>query len=146
MAAAAVLAGGWGLPALAARAGIPAPVPRNAAASKTSAAATATATWMLPESGRGRIGGVSPGVPVGGGLDVPDRLAATCAEHGDSEVISALAAPGGGGDDLADLHRDDHRSRGEVADPLAGHGAGSRLAAVVTLGEDPEIGRASCRE
>src|SRR5258707_8929545 len=108
MVAAAELGAGWAWQALAAWLRIPAPAPRNAAASSTSAAAAATVTWMLPESGRGRAIGVSSGVAVGGGLDVPDRLAAASADHGDREVIGHLAAPGGAGDDLADLHCDDH--------------------------------------
>src|SRR5258708_21551428 len=101
MAAAAVLAGGWAWQALAAWPSIPAPAPRNAAASSTSAAATATVTWMLPESGRERISGVSSRVPGGGGLDVPDRLAAAGPGHGDGEVIGRLAGPAGAGHDLA---------------------------------------------
>src|ERR1700735_3401338 len=92
MAAAAVLAGGWAWQALAAWPSTAAPAPRNAAASSTSAAATATVTWMLPPFGRDRISGVSSGVPVGVGLDVPDRLAAAGPGHGDGEVISHLAA------------------------------------------------------
>src|ERR1035441_9698223 len=137
MAAAAVLSGGWSWQAAAAWPSIPAPAPRNAAASKTSAAATATVTWTLPESGRQRISGASSGVPGGGGLGVPDRLPAASPDHGDREVISDLAAPARRSDDLADLHRDDHRAGGEAADPLAGHGPGRRLAAAVALGEDP---------
>ena len=145
MAAAVVLAGGWAWQALAAWPSIPAPAPRNAAASSTSTAAAAAVTWMLPESGRERISGVSSGVPGGGGPGVPDRLAAAGADHGDREVISHVAVPAGGGDDLADLHGDDHRAGGEVADPLAGHGPGSRLVAVVALGGIPGVQAAGAR-
>src|ERR1700683_4586791 len=134
MVATAGLGAGWAWQALAAWLRIPAPAPRHAAARSTSVAAMATVIWMLPQSGRAI--GVSSGVPVGSGLDVPDGLAAVGLDHGDREGIGPLAAPAGAGDDLADLHRDDHRAGGEVADLLAGHGPGRRQVAVVALGED----------
>ena len=126
MVAAAVLGAGWAWQALAAWLRIPAPAPRNAAASSTSTAAMATVTWMLPESGRGRAIGVSCGVAAGGGLGVPDRLAAAGLDHGDREIISHFAAPGGAGDGLADLHRDDHRAgvRSRVWSPVTVHSLG----------------------
>ena len=59
--------GRLGLAGAAAWPSIPAPAPRNAAASSTSAAAMAAVTWTLPESGRGRAIGVSCGVPSAAG-------------------------------------------------------------------------------
>ena len=145
MVAAAVLGAGWAWQALAARPRIPAPAPRNTAASSTTMAAMATATWILPESGRGQAIGVSSGVPAGGGPGVPHRLADASPDHGDREIIGHLAAPGGPGDDLADPHRDDHRAGSEVADLLAGHAPGSRQVAVVAVGKDPGVQAAWAR-